>query len=443
MARTSGATVATVVTVVAVVTAAACAGVAPHALAQSGPHALAHSGPVEGYRLFGHDNGLSAIIQIDTATGLASIQGPTGFASGASGMATSLGTVYGPGGTRFAKGTFFGVIGDNDSGNDYVTVFDPVIGTGTKLVPTSRAVSGRGVAFGPDGTSFYMIEGNGQLSTVNTITGAVESVGLVTDVAGRTYAADNLEWDDEHGVFVALMSRSGGGGGGDDYYVHIDPDDASATVIDTVSGLSVCTLVRAPNAVPGPGGVDWPEGTWFTINSGGTLVTLDVDVAGGSVDIGQVVGSLGAASSNSVCGTAFTLPVVPPTPTPAPATATPLPTVTPVPTSTPRQRTGTPAPSASPLPSSLPPTATPTATPRSTAVPQPDCICDLVYARVPIQVVQDAVANPTNFRGWMEPLDPGKPPSPANPPRTCLSLLNLNVDYHPQWNQPVWRVGCQ
>lgn len=352
--------------------------------------------PAVGYRLFGHDNGRSAIIRIDTETGLASLMGPTGFSSGASGMATALGTVEGPGGQRFAKGTFFGVLGDNMNRRDYVVVVDPVTGAGTKLVETSRRVSRRGIAFGPDGKTLYMIESTGVLTTVDTVSGAVVEIGPVEDANGKQYAGDNLEWDPDHSAFVSLMSR---GSGGDDYVVQIDPADASATVVDTISGLSVCTLVRAPNPVPGPGGSVLPAGTWFTINSGGTLVTVDIDVAGGSAKIGQVIGSLGSESSGSVCGTAFTLPVQPPTPTPAPITPT--------------------------------------------APPPADCVCKRVYERVPMQVIQDALANPQNYRGWDQLLDPGKPESPANPRRRCLSLLNLNIEYHVLWNEPVWRVGCQ
>ena len=36
----------------------------------------------------------------------------------------------------------------------------------------------------------------------------------------------------------------------------------------------------------------------------------------------------------------------------------------------------------------------------------------------------------------------GEPPSPANPPRLCLTLWTVNIDYHPLFNGPRWRVGC-
>jgi Mg-chelatase subunit ChlD len=70
------------------------------------------------------------------------------------------------------------------------------------------------------------------------------------------------------------------------------------------------------------------------------------------------------------------------------------------------------------------------------------CVCKIVLQRVPRVVIEDALANPGKFYGWQYPLDPGKPPSPANPPRECLTLANVSTDYHPIWNKPQWRVGC-
>lgn len=44
--------------------------------------------------------------------------------------------------------------------------------------------------------------------------------------------------------------------------------------------------------------------------------------------------------------------------------------------------------------------------------------------------------------GRRELLDPNKPPSPANPPRECLTLRDRSIPFHPLWNGPIWRVGC-
>ena len=107
-----------------------------------------------------------------------------------------------------------------------------------------------------------------------------------------------------------------------------------------------------------------------------------------------------------------------------------VPTSTPSPTSSP---TATDTPTATPTP---PPTATPT------PVPASSCVCAVVRSRAPAAVIADALANPDRYYGWMYPLDPGKPPSPANPPRTCLSLHQIALDYHPLWNTPEWRSGC-
>jgi len=70
------------------------------------------------------------------------------------------------------------------------------------------------------------------------------------------------------------------------------------------------------------------------------------------------------------------------------------------------------------------------------------CVCRIVIERVPRSVIDDALAHPERYHGWRYPLDPGKPRSPANPPRECLTLMNVNIDYHPIWNSPEWRVGC-
>jgi hypothetical protein len=105
-----------------------------------------------------------------------------------------------------------------------------------------------------------------------------------------------------------------------------------------------------------------------------------------------------------------------------------------LPTATP-SATGTPTATATPTPTL---TETPTATPTAVAY----CVCAQVWRRVPAVVIADALTQPQRFYGWLYLLDPGKPPSPANPPRTCLSLHQVGLDYHPLWNKPEWRVGC-
>jgi fibro-slime domain-containing protein len=113
------------------------------------------------------------------------------------------------------------------------------------------------------------------------------------------------------------------------------------------------------------------------------------------------------------------------------------------PTNTPAATdTATPTLTHTPMPTSTA-TPTPTATATATPVPTPSgCVCRIAWLRVPPAVINDALANPGRYYGWRYPLDPGKPPGPANPPRECLTLQNVGLDYHPVWNKPLWRVGC-
>lgn len=123
------------------------------------------------------------------------------------------------------------------------------------------------------------------------------------------------------------------------------------------------------------------------------------------------------------------------------ATATPTriepPSTTPTPLVTP-----TATPSSTPVGAATG-TASPTTRPAATSTPYYSrCVCHDVDRRVPRVVIDDALANPQRFNGWLMPLDPGKPVSPANPLRECLALMNPALPYHPLWNKPVWRAGC-
>ncbi len=86
-----------------------------------------------------------------------------------------------------------------------------------------------------------------------------------------------------------------------------------------------------------------------------------------------------------------------------------------------------------------PPPPTPSPPPPVSA----HCVCDVVRRLVPPAVIADALANPEKYRGWQELLDPGKPAGPMNPPRECLEMQHLALDYHPLWNPPIWRIGCR
>jgi hypothetical protein len=127
-----------------------------------------------------------------------------------------------------------------------------------------------------------------------------------------------------------------------------------------------------------------------------------------------------------------------PTPTPpvCPTTTSPVTTETAIASDTP---------SATPTAmSSLTPTPTATVTPTSGPTPVvPSCVCPRLGRRVPQVVILAALANPQRYNGWLQPLDPGKPPGPTNPLRECLDVRNPGSPYHPLFNGVYWRVGCR
>ena len=124
-------------------------------------------------------------------------------------------------------------------------------------------------------------------------------------------------------------------------------------------------------------------------------------------------------------------------PSPTPST---LPTLVPTPTS-PTLPTLMPTPTAtgSPRPQ---PTTMPTTAPQPTATPPSVCICALIRQRVPAAAIAAAVAQPERIAGWKKPANPGKPVSPFNPLRECLSVANVAVPYNPLNNGLVWHAGC-
>lgn len=61
---------------------------------------------------------------------------------------------------------------------------------------------------------------------------------------------------------------------------------------------------------------------------------------------------------------------------------------------------------------------------------------------VPAPVVESALANPAAVSGYGMLRDPGKPASPYNSYRTCLSLQNLSVPWHPLHNALVFKAAC-
>ncbi len=87
------------------------------------------------------------------------------------------------------------------------------------------------------------------------------------------------------------------------------------------------------------------------------------------------------------------------------------------------------------------PTPTPEPTRPSTNPGQPK-VCDYLGRRVPAAVINDAIANADNVRGFGEPLNPGLPPGPSNPLKTYLALQNEAIPYHPLFNGVIYKAGC-
>jgi hypothetical protein len=72
-----------------------------------------------------------------------------------------------------------------------------------------------------------------------------------------------------------------------------------------------------------------------------------------------------------------------------------------------------------------------------------ECVCRSASTKAPAAAVEDALAHPTKYGGWMEPANPSLRPGPSNPPRKCLSLVDPGKPYHELWNSLVWRAGCR
>lgn len=101
-----------------------------------------------------------------------------------------------------------------------------------------------------------------------------------------------------------------------------------------------------------------------------------------------------------------------------------------------RGATATPAPFATPTP--MPPYPPPSG--GGPGIPIEDT---RLGGRVPSADVAAALANPDQIAGWGVPRNPNIPYNPyLNPYRTCLTLRNLAVPYHPTYNKLVYKAGC-
>lgn len=87
----------------------------------------------------------------------------------------------------------------------------------------------------------------------------------------------------------------------------------------------------------------------------------------------------------------------------------------------------------------------PTPTPEPTRVPvnagEPK-LCDSLQGRVPLAIINNAMANPQDVGGYGELSNPSLPPGPLNPPKTYLGLANNGVPFHPLFNSVVFKAAC-
>ena len=113
------------------------------------------------------------------------------------------------------------------------------------------------------------------------------------------------------------------------------------------------------------------------------------------------------------------------------------------PTATPPTVPTTVPPTAVP-PTTVPPTAVPPTVPAATATPagKVSCICSLIRGRVPEQAINYGAANPEMINGWGKLAFPNLPPGPRNGVRSCLSITNPAIPYHPVNNGLIFRSGC-
>ncbi|MBK8540730.1 MAG: S8 family serine peptidase [Ardenticatenia bacterium] len=234
--------------------------------------------------------------------------------------------------------------------------------------------------------------------------------------------------------------------------VNFKPSAGPTDRIDFVTG--VVPAISAGNLrVSGP--ASQPAGEPFTLNLDWTLPGL---MAGdrwfGAVDVGSSPSARGDLGMIAV----DIIGEGPSQPTPTPVTGqtpTPIPTPTVMvsqtapPSATPTPRAQTPPPPATATP--VRPTATLPAAPSATTAPVPSatasgmCICSLIQnggRNVPQAAIDAAVADPGKVSGYGQPAVPGKPVSPFNPLRECLSIRNPANSYHPLFNSLVFKAGC-
>ena len=184
----------------------------------------------EPWVLYGHDSQASTNVSLDTKNGLARVLGATGFDSSFTGLEACRAPVTVQGGEVYPAGTMFGLIRDTTFNKDYIVVIENETGKTVKSVELDFSVTGRGIAFGPDGSTLYAYNPPGILYRISTSDGSTVKVGEVVDEEGNRYAGYSLQYDPIGGGFVAFAGSTSS------TLIRIDPATASANSKLTSSG---------------------------------------------------------------------------------------------------------------------------------------------------------------------------------------------------------------
>ncbi len=210
-------------------------------------------------RLFATDHIKDSLLLIDPITGEATVIGPFGI-----GNVTTTGLAFAPDGTLW--GAFRTTV------DDYLVNIDTSTGGATIVTPITPKHAGRGVEFGPDGTTLYLVLH--RLYTVDISTGVSTPVGAL----GPGLSAASLALLDN--TFYAITNLPDSVY--DDYLITIDRVTGAGTPVGPLS-LSLPTDPAISCLASSP------DGKLFGVDYANDLL-IEVDPSTGA---GTVIGYLG------------------------------------------------------------------------------------------------------------------------------------------------------
>ncbi len=205
-------------------------------------------------RLFATDHIRDSLLLIDPITGEATVIGPFGI-----GNVTGTALAFAPDGTLW--GAFQTTV------DDYLVNIDTSTGKATIVAPLRPRFGGRGVEFGPDGKTFYLVNiGNQNLYTIDISTGLGTLVGCT--------GFDT--------VSLALLDNKF-------YAITVDVDDYLITIEPTTGAGAPVGPLSLPFDPVISGLASSSDGKLFAVDWANDLL-IEVDSSTGA---GTVIGSLG------------------------------------------------------------------------------------------------------------------------------------------------------